>query len=314
MSATTKRALVTGASGFIGSHLVRHLRQSGCQVGVLARPGAIQKLTSDPNIDLVFRYDGPTTDVVAAVGEMHPDIVFHLASLVLSQHTPEQIPDLIQSNILFGTQLLEAMRLGHVSRIVSTGTSWQHFSGASFNPVNLYASTKQAFDDILRYYTEVSGFRAISLKLFDSYGPGDTRRKVLRQLIEAVKTGQVMELSPGAQILDLVHVNDICRAFLHAAHLVEMQQQPGLADYGVSGSQHRTLREVAGIVEGAAGKPLHAVWGARDYREREVMVPWDGPRLPGWEPNISLAEGVRAILDDEMRQSNDPKPAEPKPV
>jgi len=231
---------------------------------------------------------------------MKPDCVFHLASMVLTEHTPAQIPDLIQANILFGTQILEAMRLHHINALVNAGTSWQHFSGAGFNPVNLYASTKQAFDDILRYYTEVSGFRAITLKLFDSYGPEDKRRKVLRLLIEAIQTGKKLEMSPGAQVLDLVHVDDISRAFLHAGHLVMNQQEPGLADYGVSGSQHRTLKEVASVVEGAAGRSIPLTWGARPYREREVMVPWDGPSLPGWEPRISLAEGVRAIIDEEF--------------
>ena len=69
----------------------------------------------------------------------------------------------MSSNITFGTQLVEAMVANGCYQFVNTGTSWQHYENDEYNPVNLYAATKQAFEDILRYYVETSALRVITL-------------------------------------------------------------------------------------------------------------------------------------------------------
>lgn len=289
------RALVTGATGFLGRHLVRHLHADGWEVAVLARTQS-QSSNAPPQS---FLYTGQTAEVMRAVADFRPDTVFHLASLFLVQHTAEQIEPLISSNVLLGTQLLEAMRAVGVHSLVNAGTAWQNFAGDAYLPVNLYAATKQAFEDILLYYVETGGVRAVTLKLFDSYGPGDTRRKLLRLLLDCLRSGEPVYMSGGEQVLDLVHVDDICRAFLRAAELAADPGQPDNAVYAVSAGQRRTLRAVVETLGQVAGCSLPIVWGAHAYRQREVMFPWAGPSVPGWQPLISLESGLRALLDRE---------------
>ena len=146
-------ALVTGGTGFIGSHLVEHLRSAGWEVHMLVRPN-----TEHADISLagggIHPYYGKTSDVINAMERSRPDVVFHLASLFLAQHNSQQIVPLIESNVLLGVQVLEAMSSAGVKLLVNTGTSWQHFHSGSFRPVNLYAATKQAFEDI---YQRLSG-------------------------------------------------------------------------------------------------------------------------------------------------------------
>jgi nucleoside-diphosphate-sugar epimerase len=286
------RALVTGATGFIGRHLVRHLHHAGWEIAVLSRT------QSQPAHVPVrrFPYTGQTAEVVRAVADFRPDTVFHLASLFLVQHTAEQVEPLILSNVLLGTQLLEAMRAAEVGTLVNAGTAWQNFCGNTYLPVNLYAATKQAFEDILLYYVETGGVRAVTLKLFDSYGPDDTRRKLLRVLLDCLRTGERLGMSGGEQVMDLVHVDDICRAFLHASALANDRSRAANAVYAVSGGQRRTLRAVVETLEQVAGRSLSIDWGARPYREREVMLPWEGPSVPGWQSNISLESGLRSLL------------------
>ena len=188
------------------------------------------------------------------------------------------------------------MRAAGTPALVNAGTAWQNYDGDAYLPVNLYAATKQAFEDILLYYTETAPLRAITLKLYDSYGPGDTRRKLLRILLDCHRTSEPLGMSGGEQVLDLAHVDDICAAFLHAATLAHDPQQPHNTAYAVSGGQRRTLREVVQTLESVTGHTLPITWGARPYRDREVMLPWTGPSLPGWHPSISLPEGLRALL------------------
>ena len=286
-------ALVTGGTGFVGRHLVEHLRAAGWQVHTLVRSKA--ESASGPS---VHPYHGETAEVIEAMESCKPDVVFHLASLFLARHMPQQIAPLIQANVLFGTQLLEAMSGAGVKSLVNTGTSWQHFHSGGYCPVNLYAATKQAFEDILAYYVDAAGIRAVTLSLFDSYGTGDTRKKLLHLLLNCLETDSELQMSAGHQILDLTHVNDICEAFLHAARLVRNPKQPPLSSYAVSGGQRMTLREIVATLEKAAGRSLHIKWGARPYRPREVMHLWDGPALPGWQARITLTEGFKALLHE----------------
>ena len=292
-----RRALVTGGTGFIGRNLVRHLSEAGWTVDLLVRPNSPGTAKPPANVH-VHLYRGETSDVVEAVERSKTDVVFHLASLFLAQHTTGQIVPMIQANILLGTQLLEAMACAGVKSLINTGTSWQYFHGDSYRPVNLYASTKQAFEDILAYYTDAAGIRAVNLCLFDSYGPGDTRKKLLRILLDNLETGEELQMSPGDQVLDLTHVDDICEAFLHAARLLSDPEQPLVSSYAISGGQRQSLREIVAILEKVAGRSLRINWGARPYRPREVMQLWDGPAMPGWQPRITLAEGFKALLHE----------------
>jgi nucleoside-diphosphate-sugar epimerase len=300
----SKRALVTGATGFVGCHLVRHLHEAGWEVAILSRAQS-PLITGQAQS---FPYTGQTNDVMRAVASFQPDTVFHLASLFLAQHTPDQIEPLISSNVLLGAQLLEAMRAAGVHSLVNAGTAWQNFAGDDYLPVNLYAATKQAFEDILLYYVETTGIHAVTLKLFDCYGPGDTRRKLLRLLLDCLRTNEPLSMSGGKQIIDLAHIDDVCRAFLRAAELAADPTQPAKTVYAVSGGQRRSLRAVVETLERVAGRTLSITWGARSYRDREVMIPWIGPPVPGWQPCISLESGLRAVLEAEART-----PAEANP-
>jgi nucleoside-diphosphate-sugar epimerase len=291
-----QHALVTGGTGFIGLHLIKHLLAAGWSVHLIARPDA-ERLAHIPSTVQIHPYHGETFDVIEAVRLSKPDTVFHLASLFLAQHTPQQVLPLIQANLLLGTQLLEAMSVAGVTSLVNTGTSWQHFQSERFRPVNLYAATKQAFEDILAYYADAAGIRAVTLMLFDSYGPDDTRKKLLRLLLDSLQNNTELQMSPGYQVLDLVHVDDICRAFLHAARLLQNPNHPSITEYAVSSGEQMSLRDIVATLEKVAGKTLRIEWGARPYRPREVMLPWAGPPMPDWMPEIKLVDGLIPLLN-----------------
>ncbi len=289
-----RRALLTGGTGFVGSNLVKALLAADWEVHLLVRPCAHCHLREVRT----YLYQGEIADVISAVQRSQPEVVFHLASLFLAHHTPEQVLPLFQSNVLLGTQLLEAMRIAGVHSLINTGTGWQYFERDTYAPVNLYAATKQAFEDVLAYYVEAAGVRSITLSLFDTYGRGDPRKKLLPSLLNCLETGDVLEMSPGDQILDLLHIDDLCAAYLQAAELVRDPERAPAAIYAVSGGQRRTLREIAGLLEQAAGRPLRVLWGARPYRDREVMQPWRGTPLPGWTSRIDLRDGIHSLLEE----------------
>jgi len=294
MEQRPRRALVTGASGYIGSHLARRLVADGWEVHVLLRHGAQDALLAPVRERIaIHRIGSDTAGIVEAVRLAAPDAVFHLAAAFVAEHGPGDVAPLVEANLLFGTQLLEAMHANGVRLLVNTGTAWQHYGNRDYDPVNLYAATKQAFEAILAYYVNAHGFAAATLVLFDTYGPDDPRPKLMRALWQAAARGAPLDMTSGEQMLDMVFVDDVVEAFLAAEHSLRAGA-PGLVRYGVSSGTPLRLKDLVACFEAAAGLPLDVRWGARPDRRRDPLAPWTGfVAPPGWRPRVSLMDGLR---------------------
>src|SRR5450830_1500749 len=110
MVSPARVALVTGATGFVGGHLVRRLLVDGWETHAIVRPSSNATTLRDVlGSSNVHEHDGSTSGLINIVGSVHPLAVFHLASAVITDYVAVAIEPLIRSNILFGTQLLEAM-------------------------------------------------------------------------------------------------------------------------------------------------------------------------------------------------------------
>lgn len=291
-----RSAFVTGVTGFIGGKLADRLLADGWAVHALLRPTSSAD-GLDPRLSL-HRHDGTAASLATILTGAAPDIVFHLASLYLADHRPDEVDDLVASNILFPTQLAEAMTAAGLRRLVNTGTAWQHFGTSDYNPVNLYAATKQACLDMLRYYHEARGLSVVTLKLFDTYGAGDKRRKLVQLLVDAASSGEPLGMSPGEQIVDLTHVDDVVEAFVVAAGRLLATEHPVNESFFVSG-ERLSVQELVATVGKLLGQTITVEFGARPYRSREVMRPVaasDAHHLPGWRRRHTLDSILRSLL------------------
>ena len=285
-------ALVTGAAGFVGGHLARRLLADGWETHAIVRSSSnATTLRGVLGSGSVHVHDGSTVDLIDVLRRVHPDIVFHLASVFVAEHLTDDVDPLIRSNVLFGVQLLEAMTIAGVSDIVNTGSYSQHYEGREYSPVSLYAATKQAFQDILQFYCEVRGLRAVTLELPDTYGPDDKRPKLFSLLDRTARSGETLQMSPGEQLLDLLHVDDVVHGYEVAADGLLSGHLPSPSQYQLSSGSLVRVKDVVELYRQATGRTVSVAWGGRPYRVREVMEPRSPvPVLPGWAPSRSLAE------------------------
>lgn len=295
-----KIALVTGGSGYIGINLVRRLIAEEWTVHVITRSStdlaSFGKLSGEI---VVHQYDGSIASMLSIMEKAKPDVVFHLASLYITQHKDNDVDLLIDSNIKFGTHLLESMSANNIHKIINTGTGSQHYRNEDYCAVNLYAATKQAFDAILAYYADSFSLKTITLKLLDTYGPDDPRPKLFYLLRQTFLCQKKLEMSPGEQLIDLVYIDDVIEAFLLAAERLIANQVEHQEEYVVSSGSQISLKKLVSTYEKILDTKLNISWGGKDYRIREVMVPWNrGKLLPNWKSKVELEEGLSRIIAD----------------
>lgn len=290
------RLLVTGATGFVGGRLVRGLAEAGFAVGALLR--AESEAGSLDARATILRHDGSTEGLHDLVGAFAPDVVIHAATHFVGVHGPAQVAPMVQANLLFGTQLLDAMAACGCRHLVNFGTVWQHFAGDRYNPATLYAATKQAFEAIAAYYVEAEGFAVLTLKLSDTYGPEDRRNKLVSALLRARRAGGALDLSPGEQSINLLHVDDVLAGTRVALARVLAASAGTQEAFALRGPETLSLRDLVARIEAIGGRAVPVAWGARPYRPREVMRPWMGPLLPGWTARIGLDAGLRELIGE----------------
>lgn len=290
-----KNIVVSGATGFVGSNLVRFLLKKDFRIYIILRPDSDLTNLIDIKEDIeIFRYDNEISSLIEFMNNTKPITVFHLASNFIAEHESYQIDSLIQSNITFGLHLLEAMKVSGVKELINTSTSWQHYNNDDYNPVCLYAATKQAFESLIEYYVQAEQFKVISLKLFDTYGETDTRPKLINLLNKFADEKTELNMSPGEQILNLVHISDVCNAYYLAFQFIQQESFKGHIDYSIESNESFKLKDIISLFEKITGKEINVNWGGKDYRKREVMEVWiNGNRLPNWKPMISLEEGLK---------------------
>ena len=265
---------ITGGSGFIGMHLCARLLKENIPFVCLIRPSTERSYFEQNNIKCV-PFDVGDGTLADTLRELRVTGVVHLASKFVAEHSRHEIDDLISSNIRYGTHILDACTQAGIKWFLNTGTFWQHYNGADYDPVNLYAATKQAFEDIAKFYAEAYGLRFCSLKLCDTYGPGDTRKKIFNLFEKIALSGEMLEMSAGEQLIDIVHVDQVVSAFLNLIyHLDGSVDATGNCDsYFISSGRQVSLKELAREYEVKNRVKLNIKWGARPYRSREVMLP-----------------------------------------
>lgn len=286
---------MTGGTGFIGRNFIQML-QDRYEIVSLNRNRSNISILKNLKCK-IYTYSDYNEILTIFMNEQF-DGVIHFASNVLVQHEYRNINCLITDNITYGTYLLEFSKATKVKWFINTGTFWQHYQNENYNPVNLYAATKQAFEDIAKYYTETSDLIFVTLKLNDTFGPNDTRNKVFNLWHKFSRTDKILEMSPGEQIIDISYIEDIINAYeILIEYLFQNTDIGKNKVFAIHSNERMSLKDLSKVFEESIGTTLNICWGGREYREREVMIPWSNTQqLPGWKQKYSLKEAIQKTI------------------
>jgi NAD dependent epimerase/dehydratase len=318
-SLTGRRVLVTGADGFIGSHLVERLVRDGAEVRALCMynslggwgwldraPEAVQK-----SVDVRLG-DIRDTGFVAAICE-DQDVIFHLAALIAIPYSYTAPSSFIETNVGGTMNVLEAARRHGVGRLVHTSTSEVYGTPDSLpiretHPLRAqspYAASKIGADQLVLAYHSSFGVPAVILRPFNTYGPRQSARALVATILSQLLAGKrEVELGRTDTRRDLTYVADTVDAFLLAG-----------AVEGISGTTIQlgtgrtwTVREVFDLAVEITGVSAELREDQRRLRPEasEVLVLQAAAdraqQLLGWRANTTLEDGIR--LTAEWLQQN----------
>ena len=293
-----KTIIITGASGFIGSNLIKTLYQSYHIIAITRETSDSTKIESFCEI---YHYKG-ISSLLKYLDNRDIIGVIHLATLYIKNHNIEDIKSIIDSNITFGSEICETLSLLNFDGwFINVGTFWQFYKNMQDNPLNLYAASKSAFNSIINFYANTTSITFSTIYLNDTYGPNDTREKIFNLWLKVAKNGENLQMSKGEQMIDLIYIDDVIDAFLK---LIELLNSPYkmLAKnkiFALHTKERKTLRELSEIFEQVIGKKLNISWGAKPYMKREYFIPFEGGDvLPNWSEKFTFQKGIREIINN----------------
>jgi nucleoside-diphosphate-sugar epimerase len=281
----SKKILITGSRGFIGSALTEFLRNKGYQV--IGTHRSAQKGNSD---EILLE---PYKKIELS---KHEDIegVIHLAGKYLIGGNLEDSAKMFESNVGLTSSILEFVKTRELP-IVAAASFFER-SNEVKTKLDPYVLAKSHARKILKHETLISDVKVGILFLYDNYSLNLTRGKFLDQVLNAALTSGKLKASSGNQVIDLMHIQDVCVSFEMALEALAKLDTNYLEMQARSHKVH-TLREVASMIEEKKGRKI-VEWGAHPDRSNSIYSLWDSaPDVPNFQSQIKLDSFIKGILD-----------------
>lgn len=268
------RLLITGSTGYIGSRV-------------------LQALPAEVEVLCVKHSEGIDAKAIYAFG---PDVVLHLATLSTSRWDTEIIDPMLDANIRYGVHLLDALsELEKKPYFINTGSFAEYRLGleAGTKDAYLYTATKSAFRHFLDFYADACGFEYCTLVPYTVYGGKDTAKKLMDYMVESATSAEPVAMTPGEQVLDFIHVEDVVRAIVT---IIVGDKPANRSELHLGTGVGTRVRDLASLIEKTLGLKLNIAWGGRDYRPLDVMkavAPQNEWLAERWKAEITIEEGIK---------------------
>lgn len=302
------RTLVTGASGFIGSHLVRRLLAEGARVHALTSavssvyPVRLTDLRDEITVEAGSLTDRSALEKI--IERVRPDYVFHLGAFTHVGKSWDRVDECIQVNVQGTVNLLQALAGTGYTRFVNVGTSEIYgnidvpfHEDAKVNPISPYSLSKQSAESFARMFQESYGWPIVCVRPFNAYGPAQSPDRIIPETIVRALCGRDIPMTEGLQTREFNYVTDIADGLVRAA--ATPGAEGGLFNIGCG--EEVTIRDLVFTILDLLGDPVEAKVGALPERPIEIYRMYaEASRAReqlGWEPRHTLREGLAKTID-----------------
>ncbi len=313
MNLKGKRVFVTGAGGFIGSHLCSQLVQSGAKVTAMLHYNSRSdwsnlEFLNKTVLDSIEVIKGNIEDssFMDSKTKGH-SIIFHLAALIGIPYSYEAPLSYVKTNIQGTVNVMESARKNGVELVINTSTS-ETYGSAIYTPIDElhplqaqspYSATKISADKIAESYFNSFGLPIITIRPFNTYGPRQSSRAVIPAIISQVLTQEQVTLGDLSPVRDFTYVEDTANGFICAArennHLGEVIN----LGYG----QAITIGETAELIMKIMGADKQIVSESKRVRPKDSEVlelisnNEKAKELLGWKPEIEFSVGLEKTIE-----------------
>jgi UDP-glucose 4-epimerase len=312
-----KRVLVSGGSGFIGSHLVRNLLKTGAKVAITMRYGNVVeniRVAEFWNQIEVIEADVRNRGALQAIRRFDPEIVFHLAAY---QHVGQsfiQVEECFDVNAKGTANIVDVCDKAATFVYVATSEVYGYQEGVPFvetmvpNPQSPYAITKYAGELYCRMKQRMGASTSmVLLRPFNAFGPYQSTKAIIPELILKCLRGEPILTTKGEQTREFNFVTNLADGMLLAAqHQGQIEGPMNLA-----GGEEVAIRDLVHKIVELTNSKSRVELGALPYRPNEIWrMRGDGTRaqqLIGWKPKVNLEEGLKITIDwfrDQMERGN----------
>lgn len=301
-----KTVLLTGATGFIGSHLLEKLLERKFKVVLLKRSFS-DTWRIEEFLDKIKFYNVDKIGLEPAFKENRIDCVIHLATKYVKRNeSTKDIEEIVDTNVRFPSLLCQFCLQYGVNYFINTGTFFEYkiqerliSESDEKQAYNFYATSKLAFGEILRFYSRSHGLKVVDFKLFAPFGEKDNEKLIIF-LIKSLLRGTKIEFSGGEQRWNFTYVKDIVDAYISA--LSNFGKISGYEDFNVGYNEAYSIKEVAKKLEKIAkDKKFRIVWGAKPYISNEIFyVNCDNSKIKKilkWKPVFNIDSGLEATYN-----------------
>jgi len=305
--------LVTGAAGFIGSHLVERLIACHACVRAFLRYDSQNRLghLAELSAEMLEKVEVVRGDLKDPEAVRHAvsgcEIVFHLGALIAIPFSYQNPTDYVQTNIIGTLHVLNACRDAKVRRLIQTSTS-EVYGSAQFVPITLahprrgqspYAASKIAADALAESYARSFDLPVVILRPFNTYGPRQSPRAVIPTIIGQALVADVIRLGSVHPTRDFLYVADTVEGFIAAAVIPDLP--PGI-ELQLGSGVETSIRDVVIKVGDLLGKRLRVETDDKRIRPaasevgRLLCDPSETTRLLGWKAGVPLEDGLRHTI------------------
>lgn len=287
--------LVTGATGFIGSHVCRLLDEAGAQVHGVGRR------TAEGVPGLARYHTGDLADasfVDRLLDESRPRCVFHLASHVVGARDLDQVASTLRDGLIATVNILTAAVRHGGPRVVLAGSLEEpEPEGEWLVPSSPYAAAKLAGTAYARMFQVLYDLPVVHARIFMVYGPGQRDlRKLVPYTILSLLRGEAPRVSSGDRLVDWVYVEDVARGLMRLGEQDGIEGQRVDLGTGILTSVRDVVMQLAKLVRPDIVPEFGAV-AARPMEQVRRADAEAAEQLTGWRPGFSLVEGLASTVD-----------------